>query len=211
MIDIGLLEQYFPNLNQPIEIDKYLFKIVFQQTESTFVINLKIKQKSIPGEHLIKFRFGIGQDDPKEDASHKADKPHFEIETYKREEETISTTVYFTFQDVTDERLVNYAKGTVVMIEKIVQSFLEKNKLDMKLVDDVIYSEIVLSDLKGFDTELISALVESFKSGNLILRDGHTVIKTPYKLKQCLSAPELEPLLLPILEEIEKNNPVKKP
>ena len=204
MIDISLLELYFPNLNEPIEIDKYIFRVVFQQTESTFVINLKIKQRSIPGEHLIKFRFGIGQDISKEDATHETDKPHFEIETYKRGEETISTTVYFTFQDVTDERLVNYAKGTVVMIEKIVQSFLEKNKLEMKLVDDIIYSEIVLSDLKGFDTELISALVESFKSGNLILRDGHTVIKTPYKLKQCLSAPELEPLLLPILEKIEK-------
>jgi hypothetical protein len=205
MIDITLLEQYFPTVNKPIEIDKYVFWVIFQQTESTFVINLKIKQKSIPGEHLIKFRFGIGQDEPKKDASHETDKPHFEIETYKRGDETISTTVYFTFENVADEQVVNYAKGTVIMIEKIIQSFLEKNKLSLGLINEIIYSNIVLNDLKGFDIKLISALVESFESGNLILRDGHTVIKTPYKLKQCLSAPELQPLLLPILEKIKKN------
>ena len=206
MININFLEQYFPVLNKPIKIGKYEFRIVFNQTENTFVINLKIRQQSIPGEHLIKFRFGIGQDQLKINSSHETHKPHFEIETYKREEETISTTVYFTFQEISDEELLNYAKGTVLLIEKIIYSFLEKNRLDLDLVDNIIYSEIVLKDLKGFDITLIDALVESFKTENLILRDGHTVIKTPYKLQQCLSAPELKPLLLPILKKISGKN-----
>lgn len=204
MIDINFLEQYFPVLNKPTKIDKYEFRIAFNQTNETFVINLKIRQQSIPGEHIIKFRFGIGQDELKINASHETNKPHFEIETYKRGEETISTTVYFTFQETSEEQLLSYAKGTVVMMEKIIHSFLEKNKLNLTFVDQVIYSKIVLKDLKGFDIKLIDALVESFKTENLILRDGHTVIKTPYKLKQCLSASELKPLLLPLLKKIEK-------
>ena len=203
MIDISSLEQYFPKINEVIDVDKFSFRIVFQQTESTFIINLKIKQKSIPGEHLIKFRFGIGQDEPMKNSFHETNKPHFEIETYSRGTETIATTINFTFQNVQDEHLVNYAKGTVVMIEKIIQSFLLKNKLDIDLLEKLVYSEAILEELKGFDIELIDALVESFQTGNLILRDGQSVIKTPYKLKQCLSAPELEPLLLPILEKIK--------
>lgn len=203
MIDISTLEQYFPTVNEPISIETFTFRIVLQQTATTFTINLKIKQQSIPGEHLIKFRFGIGQDKPQTNASHYTDRPHFEIETYIRGEETIATTMYFTFNNPEDENLLNYAKGTVVFIEKIVRHFFHRRELDERLIEQVLYADAILDELKEYEHHLIAGLVECFRSGELILRDGTgTVIRTPYRLQKCLSAPELQPLLQPLLQEI---------
>lgn len=205
MIGISSLSQYFPRPNMPIQIDDFTFRLLVQEDESTFLINLKIKQKAVPGQHLIKFRFGIGRDTYQEDASHKTDRPHFEIETYRRGIETISTTVYFTFQDPKNEQIVRYAKGTIVFIERIVRHFLTKNKLSEELIDKLIYSDAVLDELAGFDNELVDALVESFENFDLIVRDGlGTPIKTTHRLKYYLSAPELEPFLQPLLKKIGK-------
>lgn len=209
MINISPLEQYFPTTNKPLRAGKYTFTIALQEGETTFLINLKIKQRSIPGEHLIKFRVGIGQDKPQEDASHETEKPHFEIETYKKDDDIITTTVYFTFQDETDEQLARYAKGTVMMIEKILQRFFTKNKLERQLLETIVHTKAVSRELEGYDDTLINGLAESFRTGNLILRDGRTVIRTTHNLKKCLSAPELEPLLLPLIEKVRRphNNP----
>lgn len=206
MVSIKFLEQYFPKKNQPIFIDKFTFRITLHEDDSFFTINLKITQDDIPDEHLIKFRFGIGQHDSLEDSCHDGNKPHFEIETYVRREESIATTVYFTFKDDNDECILNYAKGTIVLINRIIYLFLERHDLDLSQINKVIYSDEVNEDLNSYEIELINALAESFKSNKLILRNGAegVIIKTEHKLKECLSASELEPLLLPLIKSIRK-------
>ena len=89
------------------------------------------------------------------------------------------------------------------MIEKILQKFFSINEIDPILIDNIIYSEIINEELGGSESILIKALAESFKDGKLILREGKKTIRTPHKLRQCMQAEELEPLLLPLLEKIE--------
>src|SRR3989344_5222575 len=141
MIDISNLEQYFPQINKPLVFNEYTFTILFRQDEDTFLINLKIKQRDTKEEHLIGFRFGIGKDKPHKDASHKTDEPHFEIDIYKREKESFSATVYFTFNNFQDEKIVEYAKGTIVIIDKIIKKFIKHEKLDATIIEKIIYDK----------------------------------------------------------------------
>lgn len=205
MIDISNLEQYFPQINKPLIIDKYTFTISFQQEEETFHINLKIKQQDTKKEHLIKFRFGIGKDKPNKLASHETHKPHFEIDIYKREKEAFSATVYFTFQEAEDKHILDYAKGTIVLIDKIVKKFFEDKHLDLTLINKLVFEGPILDELSEFEPKLIEALYQCFKRSDLIVREPGktTVIKTAHNLKKYLPVNDLKPLLLPLLRKIE--------
>jgi len=205
MIDISSLEQYFPKINTPLIFDKYTFTISFKHDKEIFLINLQIKQQDTKEEHLIKFRFGIGKDKPKEKAVHETDKPHFEIEVYKREETASSITVYFTFRN-SDNNLLDYAKGTIVLIDKIVKQFIEHQNLDESIINKIAYDEAILDELSEFEPILLEALYECYKHSDLIVRDGDNavIIKTPHNFKKYLGIKDLDPLFLPLLKKIEK-------
>ena len=205
MIDISSLEQYFPKINTALTFDKYTFTISFKQDKDTFLINLQIKQQDTKEEHLIKFRFGIGKDKPQEKAVHETDKPHFEIEIYKREETASSVTVYFTFRNAED-KLLDYAKGTVVLIDKIIKQFIIHQKLDESIINKITYDEAILEELSEFEPILLNALYECYKHSDLIVRDGDNavIIKTPHNFKKYLGIKDLDPLFLPLLNKIEK-------
>lgn len=209
-MDISTLEQYFPQVNKPLIFNKYTFTILFQQNENTFLINLKIKQQDTKKEHLIKFRFGIGKDKPQKDASHKTDEPHFEIDIYKREKESFSATIYFTFRDSEDEKMLEYAKGTIVLIDKIIKQFIKHEKLDATIMGKIIYDEAVMEELSQFEPTLINALYDCYKNSDLIVREGNKriVVKTPHNFRKYLGIDaginDLNPLFLPLLKKIEK-------
>ncbi len=210
MIDISGLEQYFPQVNKPIPCGKYTFTILFQQDENTFLIDLKIKQQDTKEEHLIKFRFGIGKDKPQKNAAHKTDEPHFEIDIYKREKEAFSATIYFTFHNSEDEKIFEYAKGTIVLIDKIIKQFIKHAKLDEVIIEKIIYDEAVMDELSQFEPALIDALYNCYKNSDLIVReDGDCiVVKTPRNFRKYLGMDagikDLDPLFLPLLKKIEK-------
>jgi hypothetical protein len=210
MIDISTLEQYFPQINKPLIFNQYTFTILFRQEEDTFLINLKIKQQDNKEEHLIGFRFGIGKDKPQKNASHETDKPHFEIDIYKREKESFSATVYFTFKDSEDKKIFEYAKGTIVLIDKIIKQFIKHEKIDATIIGKIIYDKAVIDELSQFEPTLIDALYECYKNSDLIVREGgnKVIIKTPRTFKKYLGinagVKDLDPLFLPLLKKIEK-------
>jgi len=206
MIDISSLEQYFPKINTPLTFDKYTFTISFKQDENIFLINLHIKQQDTKENHLIKFRFGLGKDKPQKEAIHDTDKPHFEIDIYKREETASSKTVYFTFQN-SDDKLLDYAKGTIVLIDKIIKLFIIHQKLDKYIINKIVYDEAISEELSEFEPVLLDALYECYTHSDLIVREeGQPVtIRTLHNFKRYLNIKELEPLFLPLLDKIEKN------
>lgn len=210
MIDISNLEQYFPQINKPLIFNEYTFTILFRQDEDTFLINLKIKQRDTKEEHLIKFRFGIGKDKPQKGASHKTDEPHFEIDIYKREKESFSATVYFTFHNSENEKIIEYAKGTLVIIDKIIKKFIKHEKLDTAIIGKIIYDKAVIDELSQFEPQLIEALYDCYKNSDLIVREGNNsiVVKTPHNFRKYLGIDagikDLDPLFLPLLKKIEK-------
>jgi hypothetical protein len=210
MMDISNLEQYFPQVNKPLIFGEYTFMILFRQDEDTFLINLKIKQQDTKEQHLIGFRFGIGKDNPQKNASHKTDEPHFEIDIYRREKESFSATVYFTFHNPEDETIIEYAKGTVVLIDKIIKQVIKHEQLDATIIGKIIYDKEVIDELSLFEPKLIDALYECYKNSDLIVRDGSNriVVKTPRNFRKYLGIDaginDLDPLFLPLLKRIEK-------
>ena len=206
MIDIADLEQYFPNINNQIIVEPFRFRISLSQDrdEEIFVINLKIKQKDTKKDHLIKFRLGMGKDKKTLSGTHDTHKPHFEIDIYKREKESFSANIYFTFDTNSDDELLEYAKGTIVLIYKIINKFFKTNSLDVNIINDLIYSEAVIEELSTFEPKLMDALFNCYLSSNLIVRQKGElfVIKTPHNLSKYLGVDDLEPLYLPLLEKI---------
>jgi hypothetical protein len=211
MIDLTELEGYFPEINKKITEGKYTFQISLDQNteEEIFIINLKIKQQDTKNEHLIKFRIGVGKDKKSDSKTHQTDKPHFEIEIYKREEDSLKASIYFTFTKASDDVLMQYAKGTVVMITKIIDTFCEKHNLSKEMMKKIVYEEVVMDELSSFEPILIGALYDCYKKSEIVVREGQKVIpiKTLHNLDKYLNIEDLKPLYLPLKEMAEKNSP----
>lgn len=209
MIDIAELEQYFPETNKPIVDWPYTFTITLNQNteEEIFVVNLKIKQADTKKDHLIKFRLGLGKDRKTDSLTHETHEPHFEMDIYKREEDSFSANIYFTFKEADDEQIMKYAKGTVVLISRIIDSFIKNHHLTKKLIERLIYEDAVLKDLSSFEPVLIEALYDCYKSSDLVVRqDGKTtLIKTEHNLTKYLNVKDLEPLYLPLLRKVKES------
>ncbi len=207
MIDLAELEQYFPSPNENIPFENFIFRISLEQDQEdeVFIVNLKIRQRDTKEDQLIKFRMGIGKDKETGSEVHDTEKPHFEIDIYKRQKVPVSATVYFTFDDAEEDRLLGYAKGTVSIISKIISNFFKTHQLDMKNIRKIIYEEAVDDELKEFEQPLIEALYQCYKKSRLVLRDGKEaiVIRTEHNLKKYLGQEELEPLFLPLLDKIK--------
>ncbi|MFH0875215.1 MAG: hypothetical protein V1859_04720 [archaeon] len=202
MINASELEQYFPQVNTPITEDDYTFTIALDDSSDTFIINLRIKQKDTKESHLIKFRLGIGKDKPTNSLVHDTSIPHFEIDYYSRQVNSFSATVYFTFNDTNDELLLAYAKGTVVLIAKILDLFIHNHHLSKNLLQNLVYYSNVVNDLLPFEKTLIDGLYSCYKKQNLVVReDGKKiVINTPHNLEKYLNQNDLQPLYLSLKE-----------
>lgn len=208
MINISELEQYFPLVNAPIRVGVHTFTISINQNdvEGSFNINLKIKQDDSKIGHLIKFRLGMGKHLYKNNSVHETDKPHFEIDIYKRDEDSFSAMVYFTFDDISSSQLMSYAKGTVVLIDGLIENFIKNYGLDSSLLNTLIYSAAVKGELAGEEDDLLLALHKCYLNSQLIVRDGNNsvIIKTPHNFKKYLGVKDLEPLYLPLLRLIDE-------
>jgi hypothetical protein len=207
LINLTELLQFFPNVNKPIIYDDYSFMISINQdiTQDIFVINLKIKQKDKKENHLIKFRLGLGKDKLSDSKSHKTNEPHFEIDIYKREEKSFSANLYFTFDNVPNKILLNYAKGTIVIISKIIKNFIQTHSIDPNFIDKLVYFKVIHNELNEYEQILINALYECYKTSNLIVREKGEVftIKTPNNLAKYLNFNDLNPLYLPLSEKVK--------
>ena len=210
MIELAELEEYFPEPNKPIKEGDYTFTISLKQDteEELFVVNLKIKQNDTKENHLIKFRFGLGKDRKSGSASHKTHKPHFEIDIYKREKDSFSATMYFTFDKASDKQLMKYAKGTIVIISKIIKIFCKNHNINKKLIEKLLYEKNVLAELSKFEPLLLEALYDCYKNSELIVRqNGETsIIKTKHNLDKYLNTKDLEPLYLPLLKKMKSSH-----
>lgn len=208
MINLAELEQYFPAANKVIVEKPFTFRILLSQEteEDIFVINLKINQEDTKEGHLIKFKLGLGKDRPTDSQAHPSNKPHFEIEIYKREKSSFSANIYFTFDNSSDDILLEYAKGTIVVISKIIEKFLQTHSLNPKILGIIIYSDEVHEELSKYEPILIDALYDCYKNSNLTVRqDGKVItIKTPHNLTKYLNIIDLEPLYLPLFEKVKE-------
>ena len=208
MINLAELEQYFPEPNKPIKEGDYTFTISLKQDkeEEIFIINLKIKQNDTKEDHLIKFRLGLGKHNKSNSTTHETHKPHFEIDIYKREKDSFSATIYFTFSEANEEQINEYAKGTVVIISRIIEKFCLNHNINKELIEELVYEEAVLDELSDFESNLIDALYDCYKKSELVVRqDGEMiVIKSPHNLSKYLKTKDLEPLYLPLLKKIKK-------
>ncbi len=208
MINVSALEEYFPSIGGSIEEGDYTFRIILEQDEKEkiFVINLKIKQKDTKKDHLIKFKIGLGKDKESESRTHDTKSSHFEIDLYKREKDAFSANVYFTFKDSSDKMLLKYAKGTVVLISKIIKNFLESHSLDKETINEIIFYDAVNKELSRYESDLIDALCDCYKKSLITVREKgkEYIIKTQHQLSKYLNKTDLEPLYLPLLEKIEK-------
>ena len=101
-------------------------------------------------------------------------------------------------------------EGTIVLIDKIIKQFVANEHLDTNIIGQIIYDATVIEELSRFEPALIDALYRCYKNSNLIIRQGNEriIIKTPHNFKKYLGVnagiTELNPLLLPLLEKIEK-------
>lgn len=90
-IDIAEIKQYIvPIKSKNDYIGNFKITVAAQEgTKDTFILHLKIKERDKKEQNLISFRIGIEQHEENPKAkSHDPSEPHFEIEYYKREEET---------------------------------------------------------------------------------------------------------------------------
>ena len=59
---------------------------------------------------------------------------------------------------------MEYAKGTVVIISKIIKIFIKNHHLTKNLIEKLVYEKEVLSDLSSFESGLIEALSDCYKN-----------------------------------------------
>lgn len=138
---------------------------------------------------------------------HDPNTPHFEVEIYKREKDAFSAILYFSFDELEDSTLMDYAKGTIFLIERILEKFISNKNLSEKFINKLIYREIVLSELCEYEGILIDALSECFRNNELVVRkqDEVMVIKTKHNLKKYLgSVSDLQPLYLSLVKRLEQ-------
>ncbi len=198
------LEEYFPSINKVVKEKNYSFRIRLYEEESSFTINLLAKQRDNKKERTIKLRIGLARHKNIIESGH-PEEPHFEIDIYKRDDNSFSATVYFTLQ-AEKEELIRYAKGTIVIIAETLKNIIIKNNLSEETMKEIVNEKRVIKELSEYKPSLIKKLKESFKTGNLILRtkEGTKTITTLHNLKKYLDIEELQPIYLPLKEEARK-------
>jgi hypothetical protein len=207
MVDISQFGQYFPSLNNPIKEGIYEFKIILREEDEYFNIDLKITQEDSREENLIKLRLGMGKHNNETSLTHNAQIPHFEINCYNRKEDgPFVITLYFDFENINEEILIKNIKGTIVLIKDFIETFLDKKKLNPDTLDKLVYRKIINEELLPFKQDLINNLCACFKNKNLTARiDGKSIlINTSHNLEKFMNIELLNPIYLPLKENIDK-------
>jgi hypothetical protein len=105
------------------------------------------------------------------------------------------------------DKIEEFAKGTLVIISKIIKHFIEKHSMDEILIEKIIYEKAVLEELSSFEPILIEELYACYKNSTLVVRDrtGNVeTITTKHKLQNYMGIGDLEPLFLPLMDKISK-------
>ena len=208
MIDLEPLKIYFNNPGETIHIDKYYFNVRIEKNDDeSFSINIKVRQQDTKEEHIIQFRVGLKKQKKKDESIHNPEIPHFELDFYKVDERSFAATLYFEFNNPTNEELVEYAKGTVVIITRMLKNFFDKYGLDLEKLSEIISEELVFQELGSSEPILIDALYECYKNSSLIVKQKNKeriVITTEHNLKKFLNFDDLMPIYLPLLQRIKK-------
>ncbi|MCK5107347.1 MAG: hypothetical protein KAQ83_01350 [Nanoarchaeota archaeon] len=213
MINFTILENYFPVINKDIIIGNYTFYIkLYQDKNGYFSLEVDISKKDTKEKHrFVQFLLGLGKDEPNELSCHDSEVPHFKIDYYQREEEAFSATIYFTFRNIAEEELIDYAKGTVVIITKMLRKYFENEDIDIANLSEVVYENSVISELLDYEEKVIDAFYICWKEGDLIVRQkgkDNFVIKTKHNLIKYLNFDYLKPIYLPLKEKIEINEKI---
>ncbi len=206
MPGIRQLEEYIPNPGVWIDEGVYALRITLDESaeRGTYAIDLCVKQRDTKEGDLIKLRVGMGKDKPAYSDAHPTDRPHFEMSIYERRGPSFGADIYFTFAGVPAETLLAYAKGTLVIIAKILGRFFGRRGLGQH---SVLYEEAVLPELSASEPILIDALYRCYQEGTMIARQkGHdpVVIRTAHSLGKYLGSDDLLPLSLPLLELVRR-------
>ncbi len=207
MIDIKALQIYFPSVSTTIPAGRfYINTNLHRETSESFSINIKIRQQDTKEQRLIKFRIGLEQHTQQQQAVHDAEQPHFEIEYYTLDKRSFAATVYFQLYKATEKQLEEYAKGTVVIIARVLRNVFETHNIDMEQLPRIINEELILEELCESEVKLLNALHECFKEQVLIVRrkgEEPIVIRTRHSLEKYLDVKELAPLYIPLLKRIQ--------
>jgi hypothetical protein len=206
MIDLTELEQFFPEINKPIKEGVYTFTISLNQNteEDIFIINLDVEQEDKKESHFVQFNIGLGKDMKSDSEIHESHKPHFEIDLYRRQDQ-YSAKIYFTFDNPEDKEIIDYAKGTVVVITKIIEQFCKNYGLKKHFAEKLVYEKAIMKELPLYEKILVDALYICYTKKNLIVKSNNEkiIVKTPHNLKKYLDKPDLQPLYLPLLDKIK--------
>ena len=208
MIDLTELRQYFPELNKPIKERDYTFTISLDRDteKDIFIINLDVEQDDKKESHFVQFNIGLGKDKKSDSKIHESHKPHFQIDLYRREDQ-YSAKVYFTFDNPNDKEILDYAKGTVVIITRLIEQFCKNYGLKKEFVEKLIYEKVILTELSSYEPILIDALFTCYTKKDLVVKSNNEKIeiKTPYMLSKYLDVPDLQPIYIPLLERVKKD------
>ena len=207
MIDLEQLKTYFAKTGTT-KVGAYRSTTTIQQDEDeTFSINKKAQQDDTKEEHLVKIRLGLERHRERTGTAHRPDQPHFELDHYKTDGQTFAATLYFEFDNPTDEELMGYAKGTVVLITKMLQRFFTTHHLPKEELARIVATSLVQEELASYEQPLIDALYHCYKNSALTVRRKGMpplVIKTEHNLKKHLGHRDLKPLYTPLLERIRE-------
>jgi hypothetical protein len=209
MIEIADLEKYFPEANKEIFLDKYTFLIrLYKDKKDYFSIEVDVEQKDTKEKtRFVQFLLGLGKDESKGKSCHDGEKPHFKIDYYQREEETFQATIYFTFCNINEYEMMDYANGTIVIIARILRKYFENEEIDMVELKKIIFEEAILEEIGEFESRIIDAFYQCFQGGDLIVRQKGKeplIIKTKHNLQKYLNKDYLQPIYLPLLEKIDE-------
>jgi hypothetical protein len=103
---------------------------------------------------------------------------------------------------------MEFAKGTVVIISKILESFIKKRRLGNETLGKLIYYEAILEELGKYEKTLLDELYTCYKKHKMIVRqkDGEPIsINTPHIFDKYLAEEDLKPLYLPLKERMKKD------
>lgn len=204
MVNISQFEQYFPDALNWIKEGAYKFKINLHESNGFFSINLKIKQEDAKEENLIKIRMGMGKHDISDSIIHDASIPHFELECYERKKDSFAISLYFEFQDLTDDDLIKNIKGTIALINDFIKNFLHKKCLNPCIIGKIICNELVESELTPFKEDLMKGFYSCFKNKKLTARTkkGLEIISTSRKLEKFMDNELFKPIYMPFKSKI---------
>lgn len=189
---------------EKVQIGNYSINMKLEEeSEFSFTVQLKLKEKDSGQEKLLKFRIGIEQHESNENIIHNPEEPHFEIDYYKREDSK-GIRAYFTLKINDKQHLMDCIKGTLVVLKEFLEQFGQRIG-HSNLVKRIVYKEAIESELNSFKPVLINVLYESYKDGQLTIKiDGEKhVVTTKRNLQKYLDIEEIQPIYIPLLEKID--------